>query len=86
MDDFIRANLEGQFGALKQTTANHGLHSFFMNLMEKQLISVVMEQTSGNQSQAAQILGINRNTLRKKIEEYEVKLRKKGKGVKPLHS
>ena len=77
VDDFIRASLEKQFSAFKPASKNGGLHPFFMNLMERQLISVVMEKTGGNQSLAADILGINRNTLRKKIGEHKIKVAKK---------
>ena len=77
VDDFIRASLEKQFSTYRPAAKNGGLHPFFMNLMEKQLISVVMEKTGGNQSQAADILGINRNTLRKKIGEHRIKIQKK---------
>ncbi|MCL4158760.1 UNVERIFIED_CONTAM: hypothetical protein GTU68_028540 [Idotea baltica] len=46
------------------------LHSFFINEVEKPFLQVVLEQVNGNQSRAAEILGINRNTLRKKIQTY----------------
>jgi DNA-binding protein Fis len=35
---------------------------------------MVMEETSGNQSDASKILGINRNTLRKKIRDYKIEV------------
>jgi len=81
VDDFIRAGLEKHLN-FKPQRSNGGVHSFFMNMMEKSLISVVMEKTNGNQSLAAQILGINRNTLRKKISGYDIKAEKeKGKSA-----
>jgi len=40
--------------------------------VEKPLIEVVMQQAEGNQTHAAEILGINRNTLRKKMNEYGI--------------
>jgi Fis family transcriptional regulator, factor for inversion stimulation protein len=40
--------------------------------VEKPLIEVVMQQSEGNQTRAAEILGINRNTLRKKMNEYGI--------------
>jgi len=46
------------------------LQSFFISEVEKPFLQVVLKQVNGNQSQAAQILGINRNTLRKKIQTY----------------
>ena len=41
--------------------------------VEKPLIEVVMARVSGNQTQAAEILGLNRNTLRKKIKAHGIK-------------
>ncbi|MFQ6067746.1 MAG: sigma-54 interaction domain-containing protein, partial [bacterium] len=45
-----------------------------MPLIEKALIIRALKETNGNQLQAAQILGINRNTLRNKIEKYGIKI------------
>ncbi len=38
--------------------------------VEKPMLEVVMKQASGNQTIAADILGINRNTLRRKLTEH----------------
>lgn len=46
------------------------LHTFFLNEVEKPFLQVVMQQVQGNQTRAAEILGINRNTLRKKLKTY----------------
>jgi Fis family transcriptional regulator len=40
--------------------------------VEKPLLKVVMEYSENNQSRASRILGINRNTLRKKLEIYNL--------------
>jgi Fis family transcriptional regulator, factor for inversion stimulation protein len=40
--------------------------------MEKPLIEVVLNQAGGNQTKAADILGLNRNTLRKKMSQYGI--------------
>jgi Fis family transcriptional regulator, factor for inversion stimulation protein len=44
-----------------------------MNCVEKPLIETVMHHADGNQTRAADLLGINRNTLRKKILEHDIK-------------
>ena len=40
--------------------------------MERPLIEVVLHQAGGNQTKAANILGLNRNTLRKKMSQYGI--------------
>ncbi|MZH02040.1 MAG: hypothetical protein F3745_01160 [Nitrospinae bacterium] len=48
-----------------------------MGGIEKPLVEIVLKETGGNQTQAANILGVNRNTLRKKIAEYKIKCNNK---------
>ena len=48
------------------------LHALFLRQMEKPLIKVMLEAAGGNQLKAAGILGINRNTLRKKLQELSL--------------
>jgi Fis family transcriptional regulator len=43
-----------------------------INVMEKPLLDVVMRHAEGNQSRAAGWLGLNRNTLRKKLTEHKL--------------
>jgi two-component system nitrogen regulation response regulator GlnG len=43
------------------------LHAAVVAAVERPLIELVLEQTGGNQLRAADLLGINRNTLRKKL-------------------
>jgi two-component system nitrogen regulation response regulator GlnG len=58
------------------------LHDLFLRQMEKPLIKVVLEAAGGNQIKAAGILGINRNTLRKKLQDMSLvpKKRKRKSG------
>ena len=46
------------------------LHSIIMRKAEKPLLNQILRRTGGNQVHAARILGINRNTLRKKMKMY----------------
>ncbi|MEO5369775.1 MAG: nitrogen regulation protein NR(I) [Magnetococcus sp. DMHC-1] len=48
------------------------LYAFILRLVEEPLLQRVLQETRGNQVRAAQILGINRNTLRKKIQELGI--------------
>lgn len=48
----------------------HQLHDMVMQAVERPLMKFALERASGNQSAAAELLGINRNTLRKKLIEH----------------
>ncbi|MDH3685523.1 MAG: sigma-54 dependent transcriptional regulator [Myxococcales bacterium] len=48
------------------------LHRLFLARIEKPLLETVLTHTGGNQLRAAALLGINRNTLRKKLTELEI--------------
>jgi len=57
--------------------AGSDLHSLLVKADEKSLIALVLEGTYGNQNQAAALLGLNRNTLRKMISNLKIPLAKK---------
>lgn len=46
------------------------LYDLVLKEVEKPLLSVVLEQTRGNQTRAATMLGLNRGTLRKKLKTH----------------
>jgi Fis family transcriptional regulator len=48
------------------------LHALIMRKSEKPLLAQILRRTGGNQVHAARILGINRNTLRKKMKVYGI--------------
>jgi len=48
------------------------LYLMVMNQVEAPMLEVVLTHTQGNQSQAAELLGINRGTLRKKLKQYHL--------------
>lgn len=50
--------------------ATRGLYGMVMSEVEAPLLETVMHYTRGNQSRAAELLGLNRGTLRKKLKQY----------------
>lgn len=52
------------------------LYAIILEQMERPLIRILLEKTRGNQVRAAEILGINRNTLRKKIQALGIEIKK----------
>jgi len=71
LHDSVRASMEEFFRDLNGTDPA-GLHDMLVKAVEKPLLEVVMEQAQHNQSRAAQWLGLNRNTLRKKLVEHKL--------------
>ncbi len=67
----VRTALEHYFDQLDGHNTS-GLHRLVMAEVETPLLEAVLAYTGGNQSKAAQVLGINRGTLRKKLREYGV--------------
>lgn len=50
----------------------HAVYDMVLACVEKPLLEYVMRKVGGNQSKAASILNINRNTLRKKLQQYHL--------------
>lgn len=48
------------------------LHAMVLAEVEAPLLSSVLEYTNGNQTRAAEMLGLNRGTLRKKLKHYDL--------------
>ena len=48
------------------------IYEMVINTVEKPLLLYIMNKTEGNQSKAAKMLGLNRNTLRKKLKQYNL--------------
>ncbi|NCP77695.1 MAG: sigma-54-dependent Fis family transcriptional regulator [Desulfuromonadales bacterium] len=55
----------------------NNLYAMVLEQVERPLINIILQQTRGNQVRSAEILGINRNTLRKKIKELGICLKGK---------
>ncbi|TFW71173.1 Fis family transcriptional regulator [Methylotenera oryzisoli] len=63
LDDYFM-HLEGE--------PPHAVYDMVLGCVEKPLLSYIMHKVGGNQSKAAEILDINRNTLRKKLQQYKI--------------
>ncbi|HKX94618.1 MAG TPA: Fis family transcriptional regulator [Methylibium sp.] len=71
IDACIRESLETYFKDLRGAEP-HAVYDMVMQVVEKPLLDVVMQRAEGNQSRAAEWLGINRNTLRRKLVEHKL--------------
>ncbi len=65
----IRSTLEQYFQDLRGTEPG-GVHEMIIRAAERPMLEVVMARAQGNQSLAATWLGINRNTLHRKLREH----------------
>jgi Fis family transcriptional regulator len=50
----------------------HAVYDMVLHCVEKPMLEYVLNRAGGNQSKAAEILGLNRNTLRKKLQQYNL--------------
>ena len=70
--DRMRRSIEEFMTSTGPNLPTHGLYIRVIREVEGPLILAVLEATAGNRQKCAEILGINRNTLRKKIRELEI--------------
>jgi two-component system nitrogen regulation response regulator GlnG len=66
----VEQNMQTYFGSFGDDLPPHGLYQRVLAELEQPLILATLAATRGNQIRAAEILGLNRNTLRKKIKEH----------------
>jgi len=75
LEEIIRHKLGDYFRRMEGVDVDN-LYSLVIERIERPLIELTLRKTKGNQIRAAQILGINRNTLRKKIADLRIELKK----------
>ena len=68
----VRNAVEGYFNDLEGEKP-HPIYDLVISSVEKPLIALMMQRAGGNQTRAAELLGINRNTLRNKMKQYQIK-------------
>jgi Fis family transcriptional regulator len=71
IDACVRDSLEQYFKDLRGAEP-HSLHDMILAAAERPLLEVVMKHADGNQSKAAEWLGVNRNTLRRKLVDHKL--------------
>jgi len=67
MKDFVKGMRNG---------SGRNLHPMLISAIERPLITRALQETKGNQIQAAELLGLNRNTLRKKIHDLHIPVKR----------
>jgi Fis family transcriptional regulator len=71
IEDCIRDGLDAYFKDLDGVEPT-AMYDMMMKVVERPLLDVVMKRACDNQSRAAEWLGINRNTLRRKLVEHKL--------------
>ena len=71
IEECVRDSLESYFRDLRGTDPA-AMYEMILGVVEKPLLDVVMKHADNNQSRAAEWLGINRNTLRRKLLEHKL--------------
>ncbi len=69
LDRCVRETVEAYFRDL-DGAAPQGLHAMVLDAVEKPLLEAVLRQAGGNQSKAAEWLGLHRNSLRRKLLQH----------------
>jgi two-component system nitrogen regulation response regulator GlnG len=75
LEEIVDTKLRNCFANMDKMESND-IYSMVLEQVERPLIRFVLEKTRGNQVRAADILGINRNTLRKKIQELRIEVKR----------
>jgi Fis family transcriptional regulator len=72
MARYVRKALKEYFHDLDGEEPCCELYDMVMNCVEKPLLEMVLEHVAGNQTRASEMLGMNRNTLRKKMLQHGI--------------
>lgn len=77
LEKLVKSKLEVLFQQQKEAQVElNGLYNIVLEQVEKPLIELALKAYNGNQVKTALMLGINRNTLKKKIDNYKLKPKK----------
>ena len=77
LERLIKSKLEVLFTRQKDAEVElTGLYNIVLEQVERPLLEIALREHNGNQVKTAQMLGINRNTLKKKIDNYKIRVKK----------
>jgi Fis family transcriptional regulator, factor for inversion stimulation protein len=77
LEKLVKSKLEVLFQQQQEAQVElHGLYGIVLEQVERPLIELALRVHNGNQVKTAQMLGINRNTLKKKIDTYKIRYRR----------
>lgn len=71
IEQCVREHLERYFADLGDSVP-HDILAMVITCVERPVLQIALEKTHGNQSKAAEILGITRSTLRKKLNTHDL--------------
>jgi two-component system, NtrC family, nitrogen regulation response regulator GlnG len=74
LGDAVERHIAKYFAAHPGSLPPSGIYERVLREIERPLISLSLEATNGNQIRTAELLGLNRNTLRKKIRELDIQV------------
>jgi two-component system, NtrC family, nitrogen regulation response regulator GlnG len=74
LGDAVERHVKRYFGAHGDSLPPSGVYDRVLREIERPLLALCLAATRGNQIRAAQLLGLNRNTLRKKIRELDIEV------------
>jgi two-component system nitrogen regulation response regulator GlnG len=75
LEDYLEWKM-GEFVRGMRNGSGRNLHPMLISAIERPLITKALQETKGNQIQAAELLGLNRNTLRKKIHDLHIPMKR----------
>ncbi len=77
LEKLVKSKLEVLFQQQREAQVElTGLYNVVLEQVERPLLEIALRAYNGNQVKTAQMLGINRNTLKKKIDNYKIRVKK----------
>ncbi len=77
LEKLVKSKLEVLFAQQREAQIElNGLYNVVLEQVERPLLEIALRAHNGNQVKTARMLGINRNTLKKKIDNYKIRVKR----------